>query len=70
MKIVRIEDITTLPEFKAMTPEELVEAYRLSKEAFTADDLQKFTEIEEGVDMGELLEKMKRTQKEGDDRGS
>jgi len=45
MKIIRPHEITTFPEFREYTPEELKEAYALARAAFTADDLQKFTEI-------------------------
>jgi hypothetical protein len=60
MKIVRIEDLKELPEIRELTPEELAEAYRLSREAFTAADLQKFTEMDEGVPMEEVLAEMER----------
>jgi hypothetical protein len=55
MKVLRLEELTTLPEIRELTPEVLAEALRLAKQAFTADDLQKFTEIEPGTDMAEFL---------------
>lgn len=44
MKIIRLEEVTEFPEIRDLTPEELAEAYRLARDAFTAADLQKFTE--------------------------
>ena len=45
MKILRPEEVTRDMVLKYdCTPEELVEAYRLAREAFTAADLQKYTE--------------------------
>ncbi|MSQ95702.1 MAG: hypothetical protein EXR98_14245 [Gemmataceae bacterium] len=67
MKIVRLEDAEGWPEAKAMTPEELKEAYALARAAFTADDLQKFTEIdEEGVPMDVFIAELQKVQQEHD----
>jgi hypothetical protein len=42
MRILRLEEVTAsnFPEFRTLSPEELKEAYRLSRESFTAEDLQ------------------------------
>ena len=64
MKLVRPEELTALPEIKELTPEEEAEVLRLAKAAFTAEDLQKFTELEEGTDMEELLAELEQSQKE------
>jgi hypothetical protein len=66
MKIVRLEDVTEWPETRELTPEELAEAYRLAREAFTAADLQKYTELDEGVDFGEFLEELEEIQRRHD----
>jgi hypothetical protein len=67
MKIVRLEDAKEWPEWRDLTPEELKEAYALARAAFTADDLQKFTEIdvEEGP-MEEFLDELEKAQQEHD----
>jgi hypothetical protein len=49
MKIERLEDVKSLPPFRELTPEELKEAYALARAAFTAEDLQGFTELDDGV---------------------
>jgi hypothetical protein len=66
MKIVRLEDAKNWPELRPFTPEELQEAYALARAAFTADDLQKFTEGDEGVPMDEFLEELEKVQQEHD----
>jgi hypothetical protein len=47
MKIIRLQDAKEWPEYKELTPEQLKEAYALARAAFTADDLQKFTEVDD-----------------------
>jgi hypothetical protein len=66
MKILRPEEVTTFPEIRDLTPEELAEAYRLAKAAFTADDLQRYTELDEGVPAEELLAELEEAQKQFD----
>jgi hypothetical protein len=59
MKIQRLEDVTSLPPFpENPTPEELKEAYALARAAFTAADLQKFTEIHEDVPFEQVIAEM------------
>lgn len=64
MKIQRLEDITELPPFRELTPEELKEAYALARASFTAEDLQRFTEIDEGVPMEEVIAELEQIQRE------
>jgi hypothetical protein len=66
MKIQRLEDVTTWPEFREFTAEEMKEAYALARAAFTADDLQKYTELDEGVPFEEVLEELETILKEKD----
>jgi len=61
------ENIEWKPEmFREFTPEELKEAYALMRADFTADDLQKFTEIVEDVDAEQVLADMAEAQKQFD----
>ena len=55
MKISRLEEVTSIPAPRELSLEELKEAYALAKAAFTADDLQRYTELDEGVPMEEVL---------------
>jgi hypothetical protein len=64
MRILRPEEVDKWPGPRELTPEELREAYALAKASFTAEDLQKFTEEEEGVSMEEFLEELKEVPKE------
>lgn len=68
MKIIRLEDAHEWPEYKELTPEELKEAYALARAAFTADDLQKFTEVDDigDEDMGVFLGELEKIQEEHD----
>ena len=67
MKIIRLEDAKDWPELESLTPEELAEAYALARTAFTADDLQRFTEIDqEPVPMEAFLDELEKIQEEHD----
>ncbi len=68
MKILRPEEVTPGTVLKYdCTPEELAEAYRLAREAFTAADLQKYTEpLDGGVDAEEVLREMEEQQQKSD----
>jgi hypothetical protein len=68
MKIVRPEELNEFPEIRELTPEELKEAYALAKAAFTADDLQKYTEVEEGFPMEKLIEEIEEAQRKADEK--
>ena len=66
MKLLRPEEVTTFPPIRDLTAEELAEAYRLAKAAFTADDLQRYTELDEGVCAEEFLAELEELQKQFD----
>jgi hypothetical protein len=70
VKIIRFEDLKNLPdsafpEFRELTPEEMKEALALAKASFTAEDLQRYTELdlEEGVDAEEFLAELEEKQR-------
>jgi len=62
MKILRPHEVTAenFPQIREFTPEEQKEALALAKAAFTADDLQKFTEVDEGIPMEEVIAEMEK----------
>jgi len=67
MKIVRLEDAKDWPDAQSLSPDELKEAYALARAAFTADDLQKFTEVDdETVSMDAFLAELEKVQAEHD----
>lgn len=73
MKLVRLEDVTPEMlrnlEYRDGTPEELAEVYRLAREAFTAADLQRFTELpDDDVSAVEVLREMEETQRQFDEQ--
>lgn len=70
MKIQRPDEPINWAEvrFGELTPEELKEAYALAQAAFTAEDLQKYTELDEGVPAEEVLAELEAAQKEFDQR--
>jgi hypothetical protein len=66
MKILRPEEVTTFPEPRDLTPEESKEAYALGRAAFTAADLQRYTELDEGVPAEEVLRELEEAEKQED----
>ena len=48
---------------RELSPEELKEAYALARAAFTAEDLQRYTEVLEGVHAEEVLRELEEAQK-------
>ena len=66
MKILRPEEVTTFPEPRELSPEEMKEVYALARAAFTAADLQRYTELDEGVPSDEILAEMEEVQKQAD----
>jgi hypothetical protein len=68
MKILRPEEVTAenFPEFREFTPEETKEALALAKAAFTAADLQRYTELDEGFPVEEVIAEMEETQMQAD----
>jgi hypothetical protein len=70
MRIIRIEDLTGHIEWGGgdLTPEQLAEAYRLAREAFTADDLAEHLQpIVDPVDAEDVLNDMEEQQHRLDD---
>jgi hypothetical protein len=66
MKVQRLSEATDPLIFRELTPEELKEAYALAKAAFTAEDLQRYTELDEGVPFEEFLAELEELQKQFD----
>lgn len=66
MKILRPEEIINFPEIGHLGADELKAAYALADAAFTAADLQRYTEIEEGVSAEDVLREPEETQKQLD----
>ncbi len=67
MKILRLEEVTDYPEPREWTPEELKEAYALARAAFTAADLQRYTEPLVGVPAEEVLRELEESQRRFDE---
>lgn len=66
MRIVRLEEAKDWPELGPFSPEELKEAYAAARAAFTADDLQKFTETDEGIPIDAFLAELEKVQQDHD----
>ena len=67
MKLLRLDEITTLPEIRELTEEETTVALKMLRESFTADDLKRFGEFDEKEytgDLGELLAELERSAQE------
>ena len=70
MKIIRTEDAEGVELiYDELTPEQLAEAYRLGREAFTAADLAKYCNIDENefVDADVFLAELEEQQREIDE---
>ncbi len=68
MKILRLEEVKSFPEPRELSPEELAEAYALARAAFTVEDLQRYTEVEECIPMEEFLKELESIQRRFDQR--
>ena len=68
MKILRLSEVTVFPELRELTPEERVEALRLAREAFSAEDLQRYTELDEGIPAEQVLRELEEAQQQFDQR--
>ena len=66
MKILRPEEVTTFPEPRNLTPEELKHAYALARAAFTAEDLQRYTELDEGMPAADVLRALEKAEQKLD----
>jgi hypothetical protein len=72
MKEIRLSDLFPGVDFgnRELTPEEMAVVLKAAGEAFTADDLQKFTEpFDDDVPAEDVLREMEETQKQYDQRG-
>lgn len=72
MRILRPEEVTpeTTLRYGELSPEELKEAYALARAAFTAEDLQRYTEIVEDVPAEDVLCELEHAQKQFDNQQS
>ncbi len=70
MQIRRLEEVTSLPEFREYTEEEVKEAYALARAAFTVEDLLRYTDVQEDVSAEEFLAEMEEAQRQQDQRKS
>jgi hypothetical protein len=66
MKILRPEEVTSFPAPRELSPEELRQAYALAKAVFTAQDLQRYTELDADIDAEEVLAEVQETQRRAD----
>ena len=66
MRILRPEEVDKWPGPRELTPEELREAYALAKASFTAEDLHRCMEVEEGVPMENFLEELEEIQQKAE----
>ncbi len=68
MKIIRPEDLTSFPEIRDYSEEEIKEAYALARAAFTIEDLLRYTELpEDEVPVEQILKEMEETQSKHDE---
>jgi hypothetical protein len=68
VRILRPDEVTDIPTPRDLSPEEHREAYALARAAFTAGDLQRYTEIDEGVPADQVLADMEEFQKRADEK--
>jgi hypothetical protein len=64
MKLLRPEEVTALPEPRDLSPEEVKEVYALARATFTAEDLQRYTETDDGIPVEEVIAEMEEVQKQ------
>ncbi len=70
MRILRPSEFHEWEGVGDLTPEELAQAYALARDAFTAEDLQRYTEEEEGVPMEDLVRELEALQRQADQGNS
>jgi hypothetical protein len=63
MRILRPSEITTFPQQRDLSPEQLAEVYALARAAFSAEDLHRYTELDEGVPMDQILAELEEMHK-------
>jgi len=66
MKLIRLTEATEWPEMRELSPEEQKEALALARAAFTAQDLQEYTELDEGVPFDQFLAELEQIQERFD----
>lgn len=66
MEIYKLSEVASWPEARDLSPEELAQAYALARAAFTADDLQRYTELEDGVPFEQVLAELEAQQKQSE----
>jgi hypothetical protein len=70
VKIIRPEEVVSFPEPRTLTPEELKHAYVLARAAFTAEDLQRYTELDEGIPATDVLQELEQAEQQLDQSSS
>lgn len=64
MKIYRPGEFKGELDFRELTPEGYKEAMALARAAFTAEDLQRYTVVDEEIPMDQLLDELEELQKQ------
>jgi hypothetical protein len=70
MRILRVHEVEVFPEFRELTPEEIKEAYALSRANFTAEDLAAYADLDEGIPMEDTLKELEEIQRQYDEKPS
>jgi hypothetical protein len=69
VEILRPEELKAFPVWeRELTPEELRQAYIRARATFSADDLQKYTEPDEGVAFEEVLAELDEAERRASNR--
>ena len=66
VRILKPFEYDQFPGLRELTPVEQAEALALARAAFTAADLQRYTELDEGIPLEELLAELEQAQSEYD----
>jgi hypothetical protein len=64
MKIARPDERNIPLDYRVLNPEELAAAYVLARAAFTAEDLQRYTELDPLIPADEVLAELEARQKQ------
>jgi hypothetical protein len=68
MRILRPHEVKVFPELRELTEEELKEAYALSRASFTAEDLARFADLDQGTPMEDFLKELEEVQRQIDEK--
>jgi len=70
MKEIRLSELFPGVDFgsRDFTPEELAVVYQAFRATFTAEDLQRYTELDEGYSAEDFLRELEQTQQQFDMR--